>query len=528
MMAIDYERKCEVQLVDPMNHVALSGARLLFLVIILVGCGQNKGKNSAGDPGQKKESPNVLFIAVDDLRPELNCYGAPVKSHNIDQLAKEGILFDRHYVQYAVCIPSRVSLLTSLRPERTHQMYGPPVWEETPGARSWANTFREAGYTTVSLGKIWHMHSSAHVNTDKFDIEWRPAGKYTYADAEEQQNWVNFRKKRSQKVPVSDIKELCPITESMDVHDSTYSDGKVALRAVSEMRKLAKSGKPFMMAVGFVKPHIPFCAPKKYWDMYVEEQIDLAPIQGFPEKMPEVAFSGHPNFFNYTYRDYPPLEKGKAMADQTAKHIRHAYRAAVSYIDAQVGMVLEELKRLDLHDNTIVVLWGDHGFHLGDVGHWGKQTNFENATRSPLIVKVPWLTPKNIKSDALVETVDIFPTLLDLCEIPEIQVCDGGSLVPLLKRPDTVMKNAAYHVFNRHVDIDGERTLVIGYAVRTDKYRFISWRVGWGYDRPEYTAELYDYSESRLERVNVVDDPAYADIRLDLEKLLASGPAGSF
>lgn len=511
-----------------MNNFALVFFRLIFISIILVSCGNNKEDSQVGDSGQKNKNPNVLFIAIDDLRTELNCYGAPVKSPNIDNLAKQGVLFDRHYVQFAVCIPSRVSLLTGLRPERTHQMYGPPVWEETPGAQSWGNTFREAGYTTVSLGKIWHLHNSSYTNSDKFDVKWRPDTKYTYANPQNQQIWVNFRKQRGLGVPVSDISELSPITEGEDVHDSTYTDGKVAQRAVSEMRKLAKGGKPFMMAVGFVKPHIPFCAPKKYWDMYDGDEVELPPGPHFPENMPEIAFSGHPNFFNYTYGDYSPLEKGKPMDDRAARHIRHAYRAAVSYIDAQVGLLLQELKRLNLDSNTIVVLWSDHGFHLGDVGHWGKQTNFEHAVRSPFIIKVPWVGNKNIKSKALVETVDIFPSLLELCNIPQAPVHDGKSIVPLLKDTDTPWKNAIFHVFNRNPVIDGKRTLIIGYAVRTDKYRFISWRRGWGFRGDEYAAELYDYSEDQFEKVNVADDPGYAAIRKDLEKLLAEGPPGRF
>ena len=511
-----------------MDNFTLVSARLLFLTILLTGCGGNKGDTLTESFDQKNKSPNVLFIAVDDLRTELNCYGAPVKSPNIDDLAKQGVLFDRHYVQFAVCIPSRVSLLTGLRPERTHQMYGPPVWEDTPGAQSWANTFGKAGYKTVSLGKIWHLHNNRHTNSDKFDVKWRPDTRYTYADAQNQKNWVNFRKQRSLGVPVSAIAPLCPVTEAEDVHDSTYADGKVARRAVSEMRKLAKDAKPFMMAVGFVKPHIPFCAPKKYWDMYEEDRIDLAPRPNFPENMPEVAFSGHPNFFNYTYGDYPPLEKGKPMHNQTAKHLRHAYRAAISYVDAQVGIILEALKQLNLDKNTIVVLWSDHGFHLGDVGHWGKQTNFESATRSPLIVKVPWIENRNIKSRALVETVDIFPTLLELCNIPDLPVCDGNSIVPLLKKPAVLSKKAVYHVFNRKRVIDGERKLIIGYAVRTDKYRFISWRIGWGFGGDEYAAELYDYSKDQFENVNVADDPAYTAIRKNLEELLGEGPAGRF
>jgi len=488
---------------------------IIYFFVFIFGCQQKVQEI-------QEIRPNILFIAIDDLRPELGCYGAPVKSPHIDKLASEGILFNRHYVQFAVCIPSRAALLTGLRSERTHQLYGPPVWKDVPGVQSWGNTFSEANYQTISLGKIWHITGGE--NSDKFDITWKPHYKYTYADSKSQKDWINFRELRSKNVPVKEIENLCPITESADVHDSTYVDGKVAHRAIVEMRKLAESKKPFMMAVGFVKPHLPLNAPKKYWDLYNEDEIELAPNPEFPKNMPEIAFSGHPNFFNYTYGEYPALEKGKAMNDKTAKHLRHAYRAATSYSDAQVGLVLNELKALGLDENTIVVLWGDHGWHLGDAGHWGKQTNFEYATRSPLIIKVPASENKNIKTDALVETVDIMPTLMELCDIPKAKVSDGKSLVPFLENPHRNWKDAVYHVFNRRKMIDGKRTLIIGHAVRTEKYRYISWRVGWGLTGEEIATELYDYENDPFETINVVQDPDYRKVKEQMENLLKRGP----
>jgi iduronate 2-sulfatase len=460
------------------------------------------------------ERPNILFISIDDLRPELNCYGAPVHSPNIDKLASEGILFKNHYVHMAVCIPSRAALLTGLRPERTHQIYGPTVWTQVPGVKTWGNTFREAGYNSVALGKIWHTLDG--IKPDTFDLSWNGPGRYTYAEIASQEDWI--KRKPNQAVT--------PITEMADVHDSAYIDGKVALKAILELNRLAKEEKPFMLAVGFVKPHLPFCSPKKYWDLYKEEEIDLAPNPDFPVNMPEIAFANHPNFFDYTYGDYPPFEKGKPMPEKTAKHLRHAYRAATSYIDAQVGIILEELKSLGLDKNTVVVLWGDHGFHLGDTGFWSKHYNFEWGAHSPLIIKVPWSKQKNIKTTALVETVDIFPTLLELCGIPELDVFDGTSMVPLLNDPTIQWKKAVYHVFNRWKSIDGKRQIIVGHAVRTDRYRFISWRVGWGLKGDEVASELYDYEKEPYETRNLADDQEYSDIRREMEKLLKEGPPG--
>jgi arylsulfatase A-like enzyme len=480
-----------------MKQIYFPFAALLGASLTLAACNEK---------AQEPERPNILFISVDDLRPELNCYGAPVHSPNIDQLAAEGIMFKHHYIQMAVCIPSRAALLIGVRPERSHQVYGPTIWNQVPGIKSWGNTFREAGYNSIALGKIWHSFDG--IFPDTFDISWRPSGRYTYAEFDNQEAWV--ARKPNQAVS--------PITEQADVHDTAYIDGKVAVRAVEELKRLSQEDKPFMLAVGFVKPHLPFCSPKKYWDLYKEDEMELAPNPDFPVNMPDIAFANHPNFFAYTYGDYPAFEQGKPMPDRTARHLRHAYRAATSYIDAQVGIIMEELKRLGLDKNTIVVLWGDHGFHLGDTGFWSKHYNFEWAAHSPLIIKIPWNKQKNIKTDALVESVDIFPTLLELCGINELEVCDGKSMVPLLNNPDIQWKNAIYHVFNR-----GK---VIGHAVRTDRYRFVSWREGWGMDGEEVAAELYDYSTVPIETRNLADDPEYAEVRMEMEQLLREGPPG--
>jgi len=470
--------------------------------------------------------PNVLFIAIDDLRPELNCYGAPVYSPNIDKLAKEGVLFEHHYVQMAVCIPSRAALLTGLRSERTHQVYGPTVWDKVPGVKTWGNTFREAGYNTASLGKIWHTIGN---NPDKFDIKWAPSWlEYTYAEPEAKQRWLNFRKLKANKTPDSEIKDLPFITECANVHDTMYKDGLVARRALRVMEKFANSDKPFMLAVGFTKPHLPFNAPKKYWELYNEEDIELAENKDFPKNMPDVAFSNHPNFYSYNYGEYEGLKNGQMMDNATAKHLRHAYRAATSYIDAQVGIVLNHLEKLGLAKNTIVVLWGDHGFLLGESGHWSKHSNFEQAAHAPLIFRVPWLKTKNIKTKALVETVDIFPTLLEYCGIQELNVCDGLSMVPLLENPEQEWKEAAFHCFNRHRTIDGERTLIIGHAVRTKRYRYVSWRKGWGMKGEEIASELYDYEKDPNETINHTGNKYYSKIKIELENLLVNGPAGRF
>ncbi len=474
------------------------------------------------------DKPNVLFIAVDDLRPEIASYGAPAITPNMDRLASEGIQFNHHYVQYAVCIPSRVALLTSLRSERTGQNYGPSMWEKIEGAQSWGNTFKAAGYHTLALGKIWHYHTIAEPRTDQFDVIWAPSKKFTYAHPESQKGVMEFSRKRAEGIRPEDLRDLRPITEMADVPDTGYVDGKIAERAVKELKRVAKEEQPFMMAVGFVKPHLPFCAPKKYWDLYKEEDMELAKNPNLPTNMPEIAFNRHPNFFSYDYGDYPELIMGEQIDDRTARHLLHAYRAATSYVDAQIGKVLDQLKRLGLEKNTIVVLWSDHGFHLGDSGQWSKHSNFEIAARSPMMIKVPWLSEYKGENDSLVESVDILPTLLELCGAPPLKVQDGTSLVPILKGKKSSVKDAAYHIFRRGRTIDGERVEIYGHAVRTQRYRYVSWRIGLGMTGEEVAAELYDYEEDPYETRNVVENPKYNAVRAEMLHYLMEGPPGQF
>jgi arylsulfatase A-like enzyme len=491
---------------------------IAFFCILIAGAGMPRASHAAvlKNPGQQ---PNVLFIAVDDLRPELGCYGAEgMLTPNIDRLASSGVLFERHYVQFAVCIASRVALLTSLRSERTHQIYGKSVWQKVEGAQPWGKTFKAAGYQTISLGKIWHV---ADNNTgDDFDVKWSPKGG-DYADPKNEElksTWkANVAKAQKAGKPYDHF--YAPITECADVPDNTYADGMTADRAIEELDRVKSEGGPFMLAVGFHKPHIPFVAPRKYWDLYDESKIKLAPNPRFPKDMPPIAFSKNPNFYNYDYETYAPIPKEAQAADATARHIIHGYRAAVSFADAQVGRVLAELDRLGLADNTIVVLWGDHGFHLGDSGMWGKQSNFESATHSPLIVRAPGRSQAGTRSQALVETVDIFPTLLDYCGLKPLPVADGRSFVPLLEKPAQPWKKAAFHVFNRN------GVAVIGHAIRTADYRLVDWREGWGLSGTRVALELYDYRRDPYETRNVADNPEYADVRKELEKQLREGPA---
>jgi arylsulfatase A-like enzyme len=448
-----------------------------------------------------------------------------MKTPNIDRLASEGVRFDHHYVQMAVCIPSRVALLTSLRSERTKQVYGPMRWQTVPDAAPLGKTFKSHGYQTASLGKIWH--SEREPSGDDFDVKWS-GKKLTYAIPENQaieDKMPSGKERYAFKGGKEDV--LPPITEAADAPDSAYIDGQTAEWAIKTLHDFKQNGKPFIVAVGFHKPHLPFVAPKRYWDLYDPAQLPLAPQPEYPKGMPVGAFNKNPNFVGkYDYGVYAPLTDGfgTRMSDNTARHLIHGYAAAASFADAQVGRVLDALREMGLEQSTLVVLWGDHGFHLGDLNMWGKQSNFERAARSPVIVRAPGMA-HGVACSELVETVDIFPTLLDFCGLPAMKITDGKSFVPLLRDPTQPWKPAAYHVFNRSSNRTGGKG-VIGFAVRTKDARYVEWHEGWSLDAKLVAREFYRYTpEQPDEVVNEVDSPERAPEVARHAKLLRENPA---
>jgi iduronate 2-sulfatase len=458
--------------------------------------------------------PNILFIAVDDLRPQLGCYGVDfMRTPNIDALASRGVRFDRHYVQMAVCIPSRVALLTSLRSERTHQVYGPLQWQETPKATPVGRWFGAHGYATVSLGKIWHAPGGD--SGDKWDEVWHPKAP-DYAAAPPSGNAdapkmtrkeMRTAKKAKKSGDQEEVANHRPVAEAADVPDETYRDGVLAAAAVDRLKELAANkDKPFLLAVGFLKPHLPFVAPKKYWDLYDRAKLPLAPQPNFPTGAPAIAR----NHSIGGWTDLPAGPPSVTFDEATTRKLIHGYCAATSYTDAQIGKVLATLRALDLEKNTIVVLWGDHGWHLGDLDQWMKSTNYERATRSPLIVAAPG-RKTGAASTRLVETVDIVPTLIELCRLPTLPLTDGKSFAPLLDDPAQPWKEAAYHCFNRPGEGGGgkQKNPVIGFAVRTANARYVEWRSGWSSDGKLVGREFYRYDAAQAdERINEAESPA--------------------
>jgi len=505
-------------------------------------------------PAQTK--PNVLFIAVDDLKPILGCYGDKlVKTPNIDKLAKRGTVFMQNYCQQAVCGPTRASLMTGMRPDYTK------VWDlktrmrdVNPGILSLPQYFVSQGYSTQGIGKIYDPRCvddeldkpswsiPYYKKSDKYisTITGKPEGQYQLPATKAL--FVKYTKEGQAKgLKGKDLNDYVakfvkPSVECADVPDNAYNDGSNALHAKDILAQLAKGGKPFFFAVGFSKPHLPFVVPKKYWDLYKRDQMPVAPFQQKAKNGPELAYHTAAELFAYS--DIPPIASfsdqkvGMDLPLDKQKELIHGYYAATSYTDAQVGILMNALDSLGLLKNTIVILWGDHGWHLGDHNLWCKHTNFEQATHAPLLISAPWIKPSETKSPS--EFVDIFPTICDLAGLALPSHLDGLSLVPVMKNPQTKVKDFSVSQYPRSFNkLDTERLgwsdgQFMGYSIRTEKYRYTIWlkdsyRSYKPYSKDLVVAsELYDYEKDPDETINVAEEKEYAAVSKDLnEKMIA-------
>ncbi|MBN1488691.1 MAG: sulfatase [Phycisphaerae bacterium] len=478
----------------------------------------------AADSAAASDKLNVLFIAVDDLRPELGCYGIThVKSPNIDKLAQSGIAFNRAYCQQAVCSPSRTSLLTGRRPDTTKVHDLQTHFRGTiPDVITLPQHFKQHGYHTQSLGKIYHGSLD---DPESWSVpSWSPRTATYYKqesldllEREKQRLKATGRLRRNEvtrrdpktgmvlNVRRTGTPANGPAWEDPDVPDNGLRDGALADKAIETLRTI--KDKPFFLAVGFYKPHLPFVAPKRYFDLYSEQAIRTAPNPFAPQGVPEIAL--HNSGELRSYGDIP--DTGDLPEGKDRELIR-AYLACVSFTDAQIGRVLDELDRLGLRDKTIVVLWGDHGWHLGEHGMWCKHSNFEIATRVPMIFRTPQQPARGAMTDALSEFVDIYPTLCELVGLPIPTGLEGASLAPLLAAPNRPWKKAAFSQYPR------DKTM--GYSMRTDRYRYTEWQSpGGGVD----STELYDYETDPQGNVNLADKPEHKALAARLSQMLNAG-----
>ena len=457
---------------------------------------------SAGE----KQKPNVLFIAVDDLRTELNCYGAThMKTPNIDRLASRGVLFERAYCQQAVSDPSRNSILTGLRPDAMG-IYdlGTHFRTKVPDVVTLPEHFKNNGYRTETMGKIFHTGHGNKDDTQSWSVpKWNPGEimktipKVTRGDTTGLH--MDFPMVKNVHIPF-----YCS-----DAPEENMTDGITTRIAIERMNVLKDS--TFFLAVGFNKPHLPLVAPRKYWNLYDRSRIQV-PKREAPVDMPPIALRSGSEVKSY-------YGVPKVFDDEFSKSLIHGYYASVSMIDALVGKLLEALEKNGLTENTIVVLWGDHGWKLGEYGHWAKHTNFEQDANAPLIICAPGMK-KGVTTMSLAEFVDVYPTLCDLAGFPKPKHLEGKSLLPVLKNPSAEVKKVAISQFPRGKDLgyDGKYE-IMGYTMRTDKYRFTRWQK---YENPEEVValELYDHSEDKIARVNLAGKPEFKKTVAQMNKLL--------
>ncbi len=466
--------------------------------------------------------PNVLFITVDDLRPELGCYGSDlVQTPNIDQLARQSLVFTRAYSQMTMCNPSRASLLTGLRPDTIK------IWDlqthfrkNRPDIVTLPQLLTAHGYQTVRVGKIYH-------NTLPDPPSWSqpaPQNPINYQYLEPKTRAANWERSaaavRLGKRPAWIAAILRgPATECHEARDNKYMDGASTDLAIGLLKKLKDTG-PFFLAVGYIKPHLPFVAPKKYWDLYDRSKIPLAENSFLPRNAPYYAMNT--NFELACYADFVDVPKPTegSLTDDQARLLKHGYYACVSYIDAQIGKLLKELKRLGLSENTIIILLGDHGYKLGEHNSWGKQTSYEIDAHSPLIMHVPGAKGNGRSCSALVEFMDIYPTLCELTGLDPPHQLEGFSMAPLLQDPEIPWKNAVFFQFP-----GGFMGRYMGRSIRTDRYHFVEWR-DW-FDNTFIDAELYNLQDDPQENHNIARYSENQEVLQQLSRRLWQGWRGA-
>jgi iduronate 2-sulfatase len=473
---------------------------------------------------QAKWRPNVLFIAVDDLKPNLGCYGnTRAKSPNIDRLAARGLVFSSNYCQQAVCSPSRTSLLTGRRPDTTGIYNLQDHFRgNIPDVVTLPEHFKRNGYVTTGMGKIFHGGLD---DARSWTIPWwapgipsawgSPENAERSARTEarlKQQGW------RVEGPPPRDDEDRVrrgPSWKAEDKGDDELPDGQTAATAIRALGQL--KGKPFFLGVGFIRPHLPFVAPKRYYDLYKDTKFPIADNQFAPKGAPPMAMHDSGEL-----RSYLDMPKQGPIPEAKQRELLLGYHAALSYMDAQVGRVLDELDRLDLRRNTIVILWGDHGWHLGDHGLWNKHTNFEQATHAPMILSMPGQKTAGRKTAALTEFVDIYPTLSELCGLPAPEGVEGTSFAPLVAEPGRSWKKGAFSQYPRNIPGAGGG---MGYSVRTERYRYTEWVVKGTKD--VRGSELYDYQTDPQENVNLAVLPEHAALVKRMADLLHAGWRGA-
>ena len=460
------------------------------------------GQASATDRALGSQQPNVLLICIDDLKPRIGCYGDPLaQTPSIDRLAKQGVVFQNAYCNQAVCSPSRNALLVGLRPQslgiydlETNFRKG------SPSAVTLPEHFKANGYFTQSFGKTFHVGQGNNDDPSSWSTaSYKPKGR-------------NYQLVENQNLVNSKDGSKAAAYESADAPEELYNDWLIAEEAIKAMSEKSGADQPWLLAVGFLKPHLPFVAPKKYWDLYDPSKIELASFQQSPLNAPTYAPQNSGEL-----RAYSNVPNQGPIPDSVQRELIHGYLASVSFTDQQIGRLLTALEQLGLSENTVVVLWGDHGWHLGDHGMWCKHSNYEQATRIPVIVSVPGKA-RGVSSQALIESVDIYPTLCELVCIGVPDSLDGKSFAAVLSDPALGHRDHTIQVYPRNKPGTGQ---VLGRAIRTQRYRLVQWKA---WDAPEESSdwELYDYQADPQETRNLASQ--LPDVVSELREHLDSHP----
>ncbi len=484
--------------------------------------------------------PNILFISIDDLRPTLGVYGDSIAvTPNIDRFANEGTTFRQTFCQAAVCAPSRASLMTGLRPNSTRVWHlGDKFRAINPETVTMPQYFSKFGYHTVNLGKIFHNYMPDSISWDEPDL--RPSrylqpdwlgrdGETFYISEEVQKSQVIKRDSLLKLRPIryADGWNTGPAWEAADVHDTLYYDGAQNELTKKTLSRLVKMNQPFYMGLGFFRPHLPFTAPKKYWDLYDPAEIPLAANPDVPEGAPLLTMNSMYELRHYDgfgHIGHPTSDF--RMSEDTARILKHGYYASVSYVDALLGDLFTHMKQLGIYENTIIIVWGDHGWKLGDHNSWGKMTNYNIDLQVPLMIRYPKQTKRGAQTFALTELVDMFPTICELANVPIPDYMEGKSLVPLLQNPEIPWKKAAFSQFHRRPKVSADGKRYMGYSINTVDYHYIEW-----YDwQPKksikgdfVTAELYHRKKDPHETINIAQDAVNSEVVQQLSAQLAAG-----
>ena len=454
---------------------------ILSLVLVFLSFKTTKENEEKYTASKKK---NILFIMVDDLRPELNIYGEnKISSPHIDALAKSGVVFNRAYSNVPVCGASRASLLTGIRPtSKRFLRYNASIKKEAPNALNLVKHLKNEGYTTISNNKITHLK----YDIEEWDEEWYPSSK----------KWRNYI--TEENILLESNGKHGYAYESPDVDDDAYNDGETANKSIQDLKNLKATGKPFFLAVGFVKPHLPFNAPKKYWDLYDFNKIELPKNNQFQANVPNRArhLWGELRY----YKDIP--KKGQ-VSNELAKKLIHGYYASVSYVDAQVGKLIKGLDDLGMRENTTIILVGDHGWSLMEHGLWVKHSNFEVALQVPLIISDSDIQ-KNKKTNSIAELVDLYPSICDLANISKPAHLEGNSLTNALQNPSKVFKNKAYARYQK------------GETLIADNFFYTEWQI----NDKTIAKMLYDHNTDPDENRNLAIEDRYKTVIDSLSNIL--------